>query len=105
MTALVIGLDRRLNLSEEVPKQLLQSDGMLQKHEGDTDALFLTMTKTTALKIRYNVFKVLMASANSQLDQRLYWCFVCQEYRQFLQEFCRSDCSVRSLLKQDQVQF
>jgi hypothetical protein len=41
---------------------------MLQKHEGDTDALFLTMTKTTALKIRMKIFRVLMASSSSKLD-------------------------------------
>ena len=68
LTALIIGLDRRLNLSEDIPKNLVTSEGMLQKHEGDTDALFLTMTKTTALKIRMKIFRVLMASSNSKLD-------------------------------------
>jgi hypothetical protein len=29
LTALVIGLDRRLNLSEEIPKTLMSCDGML----------------------------------------------------------------------------
>lgn len=48
----MVGLDARLNLTEEVPKNLASSDGILQKHEGDTDALFLTITKTNALKIR-----------------------------------------------------
>jgi len=68
LTALVIGLDRRLNLSEEIPKALMGCDGMLHKHEGDTDALFLTMTKTTALKIRAKIWRVLMSSAGSALD-------------------------------------
>lgn len=49
---MIVGLDRRLNLTEEVPKALVAFDGILQKHEGDTDALFLTITKTNALKIR-----------------------------------------------------
>ncbi len=48
----MVGLDRRFNLTEDVPKDLISSEGILQKHEGDTDALFLTMTKTQAIKIR-----------------------------------------------------
>jgi hypothetical protein len=46
LIALLVGLDRRLNLNDEVPKSLISFDGILQKHEGDTDALFLTITKT-----------------------------------------------------------
>ena len=65
---MVIGLDRRLNLSEDVPKHLVSYEGMLHKHEGDTDALFLTTTKTTALKIRLKIWRVLMASNGSTLD-------------------------------------
>ena len=99
LTALVIGLDRRLNLSEEIPKQLTSSEGFLHKHEGDTDALFLTTTKTLALKIRVKIFRVLMKSAGSSLQQRLFWCFFCHEFLRLLQEFCKMPNEVRVLVK------
>lgn len=77
LTALIKGLDKRFNLSEEVPKVLVSCEGYLLKHEGDTDALFLTTTKATAIKIRAKIWKVLMSPNGSSLDQRLFWCFLC----------------------------
>lgn len=105
LTALIIGLDRRLNLSEEVPKPMCSTEGYLFKHEGDTDALFLTTTKTLALKIRVRIFKVLMASAGSSLQQRLFWCFYCHEFQKMLVEFCKQPNEVRLLIKQDPLMY
>ena len=41
----IVGLDRRLNLTEDIPRALLATESHLIKHEGETDALFLTITK------------------------------------------------------------
>jgi hypothetical protein len=61
------------------------------------------MTKTMALKVRNKIFKVLMATNSSTLEQRLFWCFICQEYKQYLMQVCLSE-KRRNALKQDQFQ-
>jgi len=65
LTALIVGLDRRLNLTEDVPRALLTSENLLLKHEGDTDALFLTITKSAAVKIRNRIYKTLMRACDT----------------------------------------
>jgi hypothetical protein len=46
LSALLVGLDKREN--DEIPKNLLAHEGLLEPHAGDIDALFLTSTKNQA---------------------------------------------------------
>ena len=46
LTALLIGIEKREHLEDGVPRDLVQAGMLVEPHQGDIDALFLTFTKT-----------------------------------------------------------
>ena len=45
------------------------------------------------------------SSAESQLPQKLFWCFICQQYKQFLKEICLNSEQVRQIIKQEALTY